>query len=264
MADIFDEIILFLRERTASGELDLSLSGEVLNELNSAVPVKQQSVPVMPQTPTPVPQFRAPEVVQPVQEVRTPAPDCSAFGWEQLEQTAAGCTACGLCAKRTHVVFGEGDIHARLMFIGEGPGQDEDIQGRPFVGKAGQLLTKMIGAMGLRREQVYIGNIVKCRPPNNRTPLPEENEACLGYIRRQIELVQPEIIVLLGATPLLALFGLKGITKLRGKWLDYNGIRVMPTFHPSYLLRNESQKIHTWQDLQQVMKVLNLPLPGRR
>ena len=140
------------------------------------------------------------------------------------------------------------------MFIGEGPGRDEDLQGRPFVGRAGQLLDKMIAAIGLQRQQVYIGNIVKCRPPNNRTPLPDEVEACINYIKWQIYLIHPKIIVLLGATAAHALLGdNRGIMRLRGQWLSYQGIPVMPTFHPAFLLRQEEAKRDAWHDLQEVM-----------
>jgi DNA polymerase len=142
------------------------------------------------------------------------------------------------------------------MFIGEGPGADEDASGLPFVGKAGELLTKMINAMGFARSEVYIGNIVKCRPPENRTPEEEEIGKCLPYIRRQIQLINPEAIVLLGATPLKGLFNMTGITRMRGRFLDYNGIPAMPTFHPAYLLRNPAAKADVWKDLQMVMKVL--------
>ena len=154
------------------------------------------------------------------------------------------------------MVFGEGNRNADLMFIGEGPGADEDEQGRPFVGRAGQLLTRMIAAMQFDRfKEVYIANIVKCRPPGNRNPEPQEAAACIDYLKRQIELVQPKVIVLLGAVPLFYLMNMKGITRIRGNWLEYHGIQVMPTLHPAYLLRNANHKIYVWQDLQKVMKV---------
>jgi len=168
----------------------------------------------------------------------------------------AGCQRCGLCQGRTQTVFGEGDPHARLMFIGEAPGADEDRIGRPFVGAAGQLLDNMITAMQYARSEVYIANIVKCRPPRNRNPEPEEADACLPYLYRQIQLVQPEVIVTLGAVPLRYLLGRQGIMKTRGHWLEFRGIPVMPTFHPSYLLRVSAAKRETWLDLQQVMRSL--------
>ncbi len=181
-----------------------------------------------------------------------------------LEAAIQGCLKCALGPGRIHFVFGEGDPRAGLMFIGEGPGRDEDLQGRPFVGKAGELLDRMIGAIGLSREGVYIANVVKCRPPDNRTPLPEEATACLGYLRRQIELIQPKVIVTLGATPLRELVGLKeGITKVRGQWkrLEVAGraIPVMPTFHPAYVLRQYTQDVRraVWADLQAAKEELD-------
>ena len=174
---------------------------------------------------------------------------------EDFRNKIKNCKKCELCSTRTQFVFGEGDPRARLVFVGEAPGKDEDLQGRPFVGKAGDLLTKMITAMQFTREQVYIANIVKCRPPKNRNPLPEEAAACLPYLQRQIELIQPKVIVILGAVPLKYLLNKTGITRLRGQWDSYNGIKVMPTFHPAYLLRDPKAKGVTWSDLQQVMKL---------
>lgn len=198
-----------------------------------------------------------------------PAPDTSSANWEQLTQCCLSCKSCRLANTRTNVVIEDGCRTAPLMFIGEGPGADEDAQGKPFVGRAGQLLTGMIKAMGRDRTSadsehaVYIANIVKCRPPENRNPFTDESTACIGYLRRQIALVNPKVIVLLGNVPLQALFGKNGITRARGNWLDYNGIPVMPTFHPAYLLRFErtpadfiANKRLVWQDLQLVMAKL--------
>jgi DNA polymerase len=161
---------------------------------------------------------------------------------------------------RTHAVPGEGDKAAELMFIGEAPGRDEDAQGRPFVGRAGQLLRKIIAAMKFREDEVYITNIVKCRPPENRVPHREESEACLPYLLRQIELTRPRVIVLLGKTPTdHFLPSRQGMTARRGNFGDYRGIPVMPTFHPSYLIRNEGNrelKRMVWEDMQKVMALL--------
>ena len=174
-------------------------------------------------------------------------------------ENVRACKCCQLCLTRTNTVFGEGNPNAELMFIGEGPGRDEDLQGRPFVGKAGKLLDKMIEAMRLHRSDVYIANVVKCRPPNNRTPLPDEAASCINYLRWQIYLIRPKAIVLLGATAAHFLLNeTQGIMRLRGKWLDYQGIPVMPTFHPAFLLRQESAKKDAWSDLQQVMKRLGI------
>jgi len=187
---------------------------------------------------------------------------------KSLEEIAAhisACRNCPLCQTRTNTVPGEGNAGSPdVMFIGEGPGADEDAQGRPFVGKAGQLLTKMIEAMGYKREEVFIANIVKCRPPNNRAPLPEEMEACLPYLRQQIGLIKPRVVVGMGATAIKGLLGKTvGITRLRGTWQEYEGIKLMPTFHPSYLLRDPSKKKDVWQDLQQVLKELGKEPPPR-
>ena len=176
---------------------------------------------------------------------------------DSLRMQAGQCRACPLGMSRTNAVFGEGNPSAELMFIGEGPGADEDRQGRPFVGRAGQLLDKMIEAMQFRREEVYIANIVKCRPPGNRTPFPEEAQACINYVRWQIALIRPKAIVLLGATAARYLLNTTtGIMRLRGHWMDYSGIPVMPTYHPAFLLRQEAGKRDCWNDLQQVMKRL--------
>jgi DNA polymerase len=222
----------------------------------SAAPQPQQiqpevraEVPLSPETPAPVPAPVPPSAPTHNADLGT------------LWEICMACQKCGLAKTRHSVVFGEGNPHARLMFIGEGPGADEDMQGRPFVGKAGQLLDKMIAAMKFSREEVFIANVVKCRPPNNRVPSPEEAEACIGYLKRQIELVKPEVIVLLGATAVTFLLGkTEGITRLRGNWQAYEGIPVMPTYHPAFLLRQESAKRAAWNDLKMVMQALGQPL----
>ncbi len=182
-----------------------------------------------------------------------------------LQQELHGCTRCKLHKGRTNLVFGVGNPNARLMFVGEGPGRDEDLQGEPFVGKAGQLLDRMIVAMGIERADVYIANIVKCRPPRNRDPEGDEVEACEPFLQRQIRAVQPEVIVALGryASQTLARQS-TAISRMRGKWLEYEGIALLPTFHPAYLLRNPAEKKPVWLDLQQVMGRLGLEPPARR
>jgi len=169
----------------------------------------------------------------------------------------SGCKLCPLHRTRANTVFGEVNEEADLMFIGEGPGFHEDQSGRPFVGPAGQLLDRMILAMQFTRETVYIANIVKCRPPGNRNPGDSEARTCLAYVQRQIALVKPKVIVLLGAVPLLHLLGKTGITRLHGQWFECEGIPTMPTFHPSFLLRSPARKKEAWEDLQQVMKRLD-------
>ena len=182
---------------------------------------------------------------------------------EAVRTELGECTRCKLHKTRTNIVFGVGSPEARLMFVGEGPGEDEDLQGYPFVGKAGQLLTKMIEAMGLRREDVYICNTVKCRPPNNRNPEPDELLACEPFLKGQLGAVKPEVIVTLGKFAAQALLREQTpITRLRGQWREYEGIPVMPTFHPAYLLRSPAEKGKVWDDLKQVMKRLRLPIPN--
>jgi uracil-DNA glycosylase len=180
---------------------------------------------------------------------------------QSLDELRAGigdCRRCKLWPGRTHLVFGVGNPKAKLMFIGEGPGRDEDLQGEPFVGRAGQLLTDIITkGMGLRREDVYIANVVKCRPPENRNPEPDEVASCEPFLKKQIELVRPEIIVALGKFAVQALLQTKApITKLRGDWHSYHGIKLMPTFHPAYLLRNPADKKLVWEDIKKVIKEL--------
>lgn len=179
------------------------------------------------------------------------------LGWDPLAARARDCTRCRLHRGRTHVVFGEGNPHSPVVFIGEGPGEQEDLTGRPFVGRAGQLLDKILAAAGIPRESVYITNMVKCRPPGNRNPQPDEIEACWPFLEQQLRLLRPRVIVALGNVP--AQFFLKtreGITKLRGKFYPWKaGIEVFPMFHPSFLLRNPSRepgspKHMTWQDIQ--------------
>jgi DNA polymerase len=164
------------------------------------------------------------------------------------------CRRCVLCRFRKHIVFGAGDPHARLVFVGEGPGRDEDLQGEPFVGAAGELLTRIIQAIKLTREQVYIGNIVKCRPPNNRNPHPEEIDACRPFLERQLAAIQPEFIVALGKVAAQSLLGTQQpISRLRGRFHDYHGIRLLPTYHPAYLLRNPEKKRDVWEDMKLLM-----------
>jgi uracil-DNA glycosylase len=189
-----------------------------------------------------------------------PQTDAERQALEELEAQVLSCRLCPLHRLRTNAVPGEGDRAAELMFIGEAPGRDEDAQGRPFVGRAGQLLRKIIAAMKFREDEVYITNIVKCRPPDNRVPHREESEACVPYLLRQIELIRPRVIVLLGKTPTdRFLPSRQGMTARRGNFGDYRGIPVMPTFHPSYLIRNEGNrelKRMVWEDMQKVMALL--------
>jgi len=202
------------------------------------------------------------------------SPEAKAAAFAELRERVMACVKCPhLAASRQNVVFGVGSLDAELMFIGEAPGADEDEQGEPFVGKAGQLLTRIIQAMGLTRDKVYIGNILKCRPDTpgqsagNRKPTPEEMKTCIPYLHEQIDLIRPKVIVALGATAVEGLLGKTvGITRLRGNWQMYRGTPLMPTYHPAYLLRNQapSEKRRVWEDMLQVMEKLGLPISEKQ
>ena len=179
--------------------------------------------------------------------------------WEELEQSIKGCNRCKLYKTRQNIVFGTGNKNARVMFIGEGPGADEDRQGEPFVGRAGKLMNLAFETLGIDRNEVYIANVVKCRPPSNRNPENDEAIACLNYLRNQVILVKPEIIVLLGSVALKNILGQEyGITASRGKWFEKKGIKYMPTWHPAALLRDETKKIDFIKDLKKVVDEVNL------
>jgi DNA polymerase len=183
--------------------------------------------------------------------------------FDSLAREVRACSRCGLHRTRKSVVFGEGDVGSRLMFIGEAPGADEDRQGRPFVGRAGQLLTKIIAAMGLEREETYITNILKCRPPGNRNPEVDEICECLPYLEKQIESIKPEIICTLGLFATQTLTGIRDpIGRMRGDTYEYQGIPLIPTYHPAACLRNPSSKKLVWEDIKRVMKHLGLPIRG--
>lgn len=183
----------------------------------------------------------------------------TADGFDALRLEVHDCNSCRLAGTRKNVVFGVGNPNADLMFVGEAPGRDEDEQGEPFVGRAGQLLTDIIKAMKLTRDDVYIANVVKCRPPENRNPEPDELDECRPFIQRQIELIQPKVIVALGRFGLQSLTEKSySITAVRGQWLDYRGIKLMPTWHPAYLLRNPAAKKDVWQDMKKVMAELGI------
>ena len=183
------------------------------------------------------------------------------------ENEVRGCAKCRLCETRTHTVFGEGDVDAQIFFIGEGPGETEDQTGRPFVGRAGELLNKMIGGMGVAREQVYIANIVKCRPPGNRVPAPDEVATCTPYLERQLEIIRPRVIVTLGLPATQYMLQTKlSMGRLRGQWQNWRGIKLMPTYHPAYVLRNPTPQTRgaVWSDLKLVLAELGLPIPKKK
>jgi uracil-DNA glycosylase len=192
------------------------------------------------------------------------APPDRAEALRIIQREIGDCTRCGLSRGRNKIVFGDGDPHARLMFVGEGPGADEDAQGLPFVGRAGQLLNNMIAATGLTRQQVYIANIVKCRPPQNRTPEPEEANTCAPFLFQQIDVVRPEVLVALGSTAATYLLGVKSaLSGLRGRLHNCRGTKLVVTYHPAYLLRDPRQKKEAWQDLKLAMAELGLSIPAR-
>lgn len=178
---------------------------------------------------------------------------------ERIREDIGECTRCRLHRQRTNIVFGVGNPKAELVFVGEGPGHDEDVQGIPFVGRAGKLLTQIIEAMGLRREDVYICNVVKCRPPENRTPEKDEIATCSPFLVRQLDAIRPKVIVCLGSVAAQMLLGTnQSISRFRGEWFDYRGARLLSTYHPAYLLRNPNAKGEVWKDLQKVMAALGL------
>jgi uracil-DNA glycosylase family 4 len=225
--------------------------------------------------PIPSPTELLPELAGPAAAPARPMldPAAKAEAMKELRERALVCVKCPhLANSRKNVVFGVGDIHAQLMFVGEAPGADEDEQGEPFVGAAGQLLSKIIQTMGLSRERVYIANILKCRPDTpgqnsgNRKPTADEMNTCIAYLHSQIDLIQPRVLVALGGVAIEGLLGKSGITRLRGQWHTYRGIHLMPTFHPSFLLRTMSprDKRLVWEDMLQVMERLDMPISEKQ
>jgi uracil-DNA glycosylase family 4 len=282
---LLDSTIAHLESLRADGVQFVPLEADTMRALNAGLtatpklaavgapasgPARspQPSAPVAPVIQSPP----APAPARVITEVRAASPE-KIQAIAELRERATRCMKCAnLAASRTNVVFGVGNIDADLMFVGEAPGADEDAAGEPFVGAAGQLLTKMIGAMGLTRDQVYIANILKCRPDmprgssGNRKPTPEEMQTCIPYLHAQIDLIQPKVLVGLGGTAIEGLLGKSGITKLRGQWHTYRGIPLMPTYHPAYLLRNQSnaEKRRVWEDLLAVMEKLGLPISEKQ
>jgi DNA polymerase len=225
-----------------------------MTEAAVSQPLPQEDPPIPPRKPLPTP----PEIAAAV------PPAGRAAALQLIRDEIGDCTRCPLHSGRNKLVFGDGDPAARLMFVGEGPGADEDAQGLPFVGKAGQLLNNMINAMGLKREQVYIANVVKCRPPGNRTPAPEEGATCSPFLFRQIDVVRPQVLVALGATAATYLLGVRQpLAGLRGRVHAVRGTQLIVTYHPAYLLRDPRQKKEAWADLQIAMRELGLKPPAR-
>lgn len=303
MPDLFDQLldaaIKHLEEAKARGARFVTVSPQALNDLSQSVSgrasvpasaatrpglaiVQQQQDPPAPAPAISVlPLASRPVATRPALTPPAPAPavrglsgEAKTAAFAELRQRVMPCRKCShLASARKSVVFGVGDINAQLMFVGEAPGAEEDEQGEPFVGKAGQLLTKIIQTMGLSRGSVYIANILKCRPDTpgqaagNRKPTPEEMQTCIPYLHEQIDLIGPKVIVALGATAVEGLLGKTiGITRLRGQWRTYRGIPLMPTYHPAYLLRNQalSEKRRVWEDMLQVMERLELPISQKQ
>ncbi len=255
LAEILNQASALLNGLKADGVNQIEVS--LASLASTPTPkVKKQAQPSSP-PPTPNPAVAGKNETAPAR-----APD----EMGQIALEIASCQKCSLHKTRTQTVPGQGNAkRPEIMFIGEAPGADEDEQGLAFVGRAGQLVTKMIAAMGFQREEVFIANILKCRPPDNRAPTPEEMSTCIPYLKRQIAEVQPKVIVALGATAVLGLLNLTGISELRGTWRKFEGIDLMPTYHPSYLLRNPIMKRVAWQDLQMVLKKLGrTPPPAKR
>ncbi len=285
--ELLDAAIQQLQDLKGQGVHFVPISPEGLAALNEAPQATRRNIsaPTPAAQPAPRPVPAAPKVVPKSVEMKPPAlpdlpgetvaaptlsADARTAAFSELRQRAMACVKCpNLASSRKNVVFGVGSINAELMFVGEAPGADEDEQGEPFVGKAGQLLTKIIQTTGLQRGDVYIANILKCRPDTpgqtagNRKPTPEEMKTCIPYLHEQIDLIRPKVLVALGATAVEGLLGKTvGITKLRGNWQVYRGIPLMPTYHPAYLLRNQamSEKRRVWEDMLQVMEKLGMTI----
>ena len=256
-------IRLFYRARLSTG------SAEVVTHTPITIPIPPEETlpkiapkPIVPQTPS-VTATSGQKI-----SVLPPAPKVSLFdavnriaddSLLKIRDDLGECTRCKLHSTRNKIVFGDGGSKAELVFVGEGPGRDEDAQGLPFVGRAGKLLTQMIEAMGLQRKDVYICNVVKCRPPENRLPEPDEIKTCSPFLLRQLDTIAPKVIVCLGACAAQTLLETnRGISHFRGEWLDFRGRKLMATYHPAYLLRNPAAKADVWKDLQKVMAVLGL------
>ena len=280
--ELLDATIRHLEEEKARGTKYLQVDPANLQALTRPLPKPDTPAPTSPRRmaqvqerpAAPAPAL-APEPVSTQEQSKPFSREEKESAMAELRERALQCVKCDhLVSSRNNVVFGVGNIHTELMFVGEAPGMDEDRQGEPFVGKAGELLNKIIGAMGLQREGIYIGNVLKCRPDTpgqrygNRKPTPVEMSTCLPYLASQIGIIQPKVIICLGATAVEGLFGKSqmGITRLRGTWMVYRDVPVMPTFHPSYLLRSQgnTEKRKVWEDMLAVMERLELSISDKQ
>lgn len=276
--DLLDATIHYLKDLQAKGTKWISLSPGILEQLSTPAPTRPAATPRSAAPPSdPVAAAQPLLVPSPGNDASAPVPAPAADKpWliARLREAVLSCRQCQhLAASRKTVVFGVGDATSPLMFVGEAPGADEDTQGEPFVGAAGQLLTRIIKTMGFSRETVYIANVLKCRPDTpgqaygNRKPTPEEMKTCLPYLREQINIIQPKVIVALGATAMEGLFGqATSISRARGHWHAFNQIPVMPTFHPSYLLRNQAPAVkrQVWEDMLLVLERLGNPISEKQ
>ncbi len=263
-------IRLFYRERSATAQNFEASPAAALTMPPLLIPVVQESS--LPKS-APKPKLEPEKTSTPLRDILPPPTGPSLFEAVdkvkddtllKIREDIGDCTRCRLHKGRHKIVFGDGNPNAELVFIGEGPGADEDMQGLPFVGRAGKLLTQMIEAMGLQRKDVYICNVVKCRPPENRVPEPDEVTTCSPYLLRQIDVIQPKVIVCLGAVAAKTLLETsRGISQFRGEWLQWRGRKLMATYHPAYLLRNPNAKGEVWKDLQKVMAELGLQVPKK-
>jgi len=266
--DTIDALIDYLRFQQENGVREVPLSPDAPVAAASRQPTPPAAASPAPASEPPVAAAAKPSPPPPPAlpslPAQTPAERRAAL--DRIAEHAAGCRRCPLAEGRTRVVPGQGNPDApAILFVGEAPGQDEDAQGLAFVGRAGQLLTKMIAAMGFTRDEVFIANICKCRPPGNRAPTPEEMEACIPYLQAQIAVIKPQVIVTLGATAAKGLLNAQtSISKLRGQWTRYGDTPLMPTFHPAYLLRFPSAKHHAWDDLKSVLHRLGRPVPTEK
>jgi len=276
---LLDATVQYLETLQARGVRYLSLAVAPEAHVDTAPAVAHATeetaaaAPVTAPGPVPAPASPPASMVATASGATAPT-EGKAVAMAELRERALVCTKCPhLVSSRKNVVFGVGDIEARLMFVGEAPGADEDVQGEPFVGRAGELLTRIIQTMGLSRDTVYIANILKCRPDTpgrasgNRKPTAEEMQTCIPYLHAQIDLIQPEVMVALGATAVEGLLGkTTGITRLRGHWQEYRGIPLMPTYHPAYLLHNQApaEKRKVWEDMLAVMEKLQIPISGKQ
>jgi uracil-DNA glycosylase family 4 len=263
-------ISLFYKDRSANGgavELQEAVAPATASARSATFeePALPKSLPkpapAKPPAASPLPPIVVPPAAPSLFEAADKIVDDSLL---KIREDLGDCTRCKLHKGRNKLVFGDGNPKAQLVFVGEGPGADEDVQGLPFVGRAGKLLTQMIEAMGLKRGDVYICNVVKCRPPQNRAPEPDEVETCSPYLLRQIDTIHPKVIVCLGAVAAKTLLNTtRGISNFRGEWLEWRGHKLMATYHPAYLLRNPPVKADVWKDLQKVMAELGLALPKK-